>query len=239
MEDIPDGYQIYEARPTLHETVRYQSETQLFINSRNKKLVLKVSENPKQKKGLIQLVGVCNGKELILGNLPDKLSKRLLVDEWVSVIRPRLTQAYVEENNYVYLRYQLVGPKGRKKEFEATEDLLPISLRQEAYLKTFSLEKNGIEGALSARKAIDAHYKSLSKEQLLEWDSFEDILESFEDSEYRKDFGIRKVNEKLLIDTLCELKNNGKNYYDLADDQELVDALIAKRPSLVLKGKKD
>jgi hypothetical protein len=99
VEAIPKGYQIYEDRLTPAGISFRKDDAAAFARSADGWLELELEPEPSNKHDK-------NAIKVILGR------------GFLPLVRPRLINTYIGRDGYIEILFQILGPKGRKKEYE-------------------------------------------------------------------------------------------------------------------------
>jgi hypothetical protein len=120
--DVPDGFQIYELYIEPAGAYWKNSGTLKFIGS-GKHLSLELEREPKNRHdpNAIKIIGVAKGwilkSRYHVGYVPADMAKRLVLGKfWPKVAA---TLRMVESREYTHIKFDLLGPEGRKKEYAA------------------------------------------------------------------------------------------------------------------------
>jgi hypothetical protein len=62
----------------------------------------------------IKIIGIAGSNRYHVGFVPAEIAKRLVTLSLANVVQARLERAYVGQNDYVDIIFQIVGPKGQK-----------------------------------------------------------------------------------------------------------------------------
>lgn len=121
-EAIPEGYQIYEDRLTPAGISFRKTHAVAFASSSDGWLELEPEPGNQHDKNAIKIIGCTKGilwtKRRFVGYLPKEVSKNIVGRGFLTLIRPRLINTYIGQDGYVEILFQILGPKGRKKEYE-------------------------------------------------------------------------------------------------------------------------
>ena len=121
-EGIPEGFQIYEDRLTPAGITFRSDDALAFARSSMGWLELEPEPGNKYDKNAIKVIGCTKGlfwtKRRFVGYVPKGVSANLVGRRFLSLVRPRLMNTYVAEDGYIEILFQILGPKGRKKEYE-------------------------------------------------------------------------------------------------------------------------
>ena len=84
-----------------------------------------------------------------------------------------------------------------------------------------------------AQRTIAEHRKSLTPDQLAEWDGFCNILSEFDDNDFREINELKKVSQAVLNDALTQLRQEGKSYSYLSNNtDDVADRVLKIKPEL-------
>jgi hypothetical protein len=85
----------------------------------------------------------------------------------------------------------------------------PASSCQQEYLKFFGFASKGVT-ASEAGRVIAYHRVKRTNQETREWAAYMDIIEEFNDPDFRVGFGLGKVSGKTLSQAINGLKRRGK-----------------------------
>lgn len=121
-EAIAEGYQIYEDRLTPAGISFRKSDAAAFARSSNGWLELEPEPGNQHDKNAIKIIGCTKGvfwtKRRFVGYVPKEVSKNIVGQGFLPLVRPRLISTYSGRDGYVEILFQILGPKGRKKEYK-------------------------------------------------------------------------------------------------------------------------
>lgn len=120
---IPEGYQIYEDRLTPAGISFRKDQATAFARRADGWLELEPEPGNKHDKNAIKVIGCAKGwfriKRRFVGYVPKEVSRRIVSRGFLSSVRPRLIHTYIGRDGFVDILFQILGPKGRKKEYES------------------------------------------------------------------------------------------------------------------------
>lgn len=105
----------------------------------------------------------------------------------------------------------------------------PATQLQKEYYRYFGLPVPKGLTASKAQSTISSH--ELTDDQDEEWAAFEDIVEEFQDKEFRDDYEIKKPSIALIRQAIGQHTAQGEKITDIAAD-DLVDTLLSIKPDL-------
>ena len=116
--DVPDGLQIYESY--IEVAGAHQRRADVIDFMKGKTLTLELEREPRNQydKNAIKVIGVAKGlflsKRYHLGYVPADMARRLVVGRFLPIGG---TLRMIQVGEYVNLKFDLLGPDGRKKEY--------------------------------------------------------------------------------------------------------------------------
>jgi len=105
----------------------------------------------------------------------------------------------------------------------------PATSCQQEYLRFFGLASNGVT-ASEAGRVIAYHRVKRTDEESREWAAYIDIIEEFNDPDFRDGFGLGKVSGRDLSTAVRGLKRRGKTCEYLYENIEEV--VLEVKPAL-------
>ena len=121
-EDIPEGFQIYEKRLSPAGLSFRKDDAISFVRSSDGWLELEHEPSNNHDKNAIKVIGCNKGlfwtKRRFVGYLPKEVSKNIIDNGFLALVRARLIKTYVGNDGYIEIIFQLLGPEGRKKEYK-------------------------------------------------------------------------------------------------------------------------
>jgi hypothetical protein len=120
---IPAGLQIYMPGIMLAGIKFHKRVALAFAHSRDQTIELQREADNSHDPNAIQVIGVCSrGRELV-GYVPKTDAAFIARSGMFAELQPRIDRMYVSFYNandpYLEIRFQIIGPKGRKAEFHA------------------------------------------------------------------------------------------------------------------------
>jgi len=231
---IPQGYQIYK-RMLFVAGISYRKEdASLFIRDSRQTLEFERELNNPKDKNAIKLIGVTPTSRYFVGYVPKEISKLLVKTGLLDKVEPRLDRTYHGIKDYVEIRFQIIGLKENKKQFDAFLKNQPADADQKIFFKFFGLLIPRGLTTEQAKQTINEHREKLSvhdPSQLEEYYAYMGILEEFDDKEFRSSYEVKKTSNDILNEALYQLKQEGNTYADL-DIQDVVDRVIKLKPEL-------
>lgn len=230
---LPKGYQIFVNYLQI-EGVDYRKEDVLkFAKSVHQALALEREPNNEFDSNAIKIIGQCNDGNFFLGYVSKGIANQIIKTNLFEHIEPRLVRIYVSRFNFIEIRYQIIGLKSHKIQFDDFVNNQSMTNRQKDYCNFFKLLHSKKTTYGEAKKMIEKDSKIRTENELSEWHSFECILDDFDDKDFREEYGIKKVNRKDLLQTIDFLTAKGKTYNHLeANVDEIVDEILFKYPHL-------
>jgi len=232
---IPKDHQIYSSVLVAGVSFRKNDALQ-FINGADQTLELERETDNSQDKNAIKVIGVTSISRYFLGYVPKEISEQIVKTGMFDKIKPRLARTYQGNDDYIEIQFQIIGLKATKRDFDSLINNQPADIYQKDFFKFFEL---AIPSGLTKGQAtalIKEHTKKLKNEDALllqEYDNYAEILEEFNDSDFREIYGIKKPSRTILNHVLSQLKQEGKTYNYLASNiQIVVDKVINIKPEL-------
>lgn len=109
----------------------------------------------------------------------------------------------------------------------------PADSSQKDYFKFFALPIPKGLTAGQAEQAISEHRKASKPEEQDEWNGYANILEEFDDKDFRDGYDLKKVSKAVLMEAISQLKQEGKNYKYLSGNiDEVAEKIIELKPDL-------
>lgn len=233
---IPQGYQIYKRMLNVAGIWLYKHDASLFIRDKCQTLELeRESDNPKDKNA-IRVIGITPTSRYFIGYVPKEISEVLVKLDLLNKVEPRLDRTYHGGEDYVDIRFQIIGLKENKKQFDAFFKNKPADKRQNAFLKFFNLPTPRGLTTEQAKQTITKYVQQLEAQdplKLKEYEVYKTIVGDFDNIDYREVNEIKKPSQATLNEALDQLRQEGYSYSQLLQyDYLIVDRLIKINPSL-------
>jgi hypothetical protein len=230
---IPSGYQIWVARPDVAGLLHKKKEAVAFAKAKQQTLLLEREPDNTHDSNAIKLIGLGDGKQFFVGYVPKEISEQIAATNMFEHVRARLRKTYLSERNYVDIEYQIIGPKSLKKIFETYHSNKPMTESQKDYFSFFELQLSKDLTCGAADTQIAEHKKTVSEDELKEWDAYQHILNEFNDADFRDSYDLKKVSKTVLLSALKELRANGNSYVFLDQNiDDVVDKVVEMKPDL-------
>lgn len=117
---IPAGFQIYEERLEVAGVQHRLADGQRFIKGKDYEISLEADPTNPYDSNAVKVLGSSKGlwgrKSRHIGYLPADTAMRVTAFG-ISDVCPRLLKTYLGKSGYVEVLFQVLGPKGRKKEY--------------------------------------------------------------------------------------------------------------------------
>jgi hypothetical protein len=118
---IPEGFQIFEERLDVAGLQFRREDAEAFIIRGDQWLELELDPGNAHDPNAIKVIG-CNGTSYntcrhFIGFVPKNVARAVVRKGFWGLVQPRLLKTYVSPNGFVEVLFQLLGPKGRKKEY--------------------------------------------------------------------------------------------------------------------------
>jgi hypothetical protein len=233
---IPKDHQIF-ASNMLVAGISFQKEDAIqFANGTNQTLKLERKLNNQHDKNAIKVIGLASSSQYFLGYVPKEISEQIIETHLLDSIKPRLARIYQGNNGYIEIQFQVIGLKEYKKKYDVFLENQPADARQKDFYKFFDLSIPKSLTTSEAAKQIAEHRKTLEVENassLKEYEAYSNILDEFDDSDFRECCEVKKVSKMILSEALSQLKKEGKTYEYLLDNiDEVVERVIQLKPEL-------
>lgn len=230
---MPTGYQIFAKNIQVAGIQHRKEEAIRFARSSNQELTLQREPSNQYDSNAIKLIGLSGSTQYFIGYLPKELSAQIISTGMLDTVKARLGRIYISHNDYLDIQYQVIGPKADKKKFDEFLSNQPANLSQKDYFKFFALPIPKDLTTAQAELTIAEHGKTSKPEEQEEWDGYTNILEEFDDKDFRDGFDLKKVSQAILMQAINQLKTEGKTYKYLSDNiDEVVEKIIELKPEL-------
>ena len=118
---IPEGYQIYEERLEVAGSQHYRPAGATFVKGKEHQIRFEPEPSNKYDQNAIRIIGRYKAwwfltREVHLGYVPASVAKSMHTFG-LSALKPRLLKTYLGNHGFVEILFQLLGPKGRKKDY--------------------------------------------------------------------------------------------------------------------------
>ena len=231
--EIPSGYQIWVARPEVAGLMHRKKDAVEFVRSKHKRLILEREPDNTHDANAIKLIGVGDGRQFFIGYVPKEISEQIAATERFDCVQARLRKTYVSEKNFVDIEYQIIGPKAQKKAFDAYHSSKAATEIQKDYLKFFGIPFSKDITSGVADNQIAEHRKTVTEEELKEWEAYQNILNEFNDPDFRESYDLKKVSKAVLLSVLKVMHESGNSYSYLDSNiDEVVEKIIETKPDL-------
>jgi len=232
---IPKDYQIFSGSEVAGVTFR-KDDALRFARGSNQELRLEREPNNTHDKNAIKVIGRSSGRDYFIGYVPKEIAAQIIETELFNRVKPRLMRIYEGTENYLEIHFQIIGPKVDKKQFDAYITNQPANPSQKDYYKFFGLSvPRGLTKGV-ADQVITDHRKFLEASdpsKLKEYDAYRQIIEEFDDSDFRDVNDLKKVSRTILNQALDQLKQEGKAYEHLSNEiEEVVERVLSLNPDL-------
>ena len=235
---IPQGYQIYKRMLYVAGITHRKEDASLFIRGSRQSLEFELEPNNPKDKNAIKLIGVTPTARYFVGYVPKEISKALIKTGLLDKVEPRLDRTYHGIKDYVEIRFQIIGLKKNKKQFDAflNPPNKPADAGQKLFYKFFELPIPKGLTAEQATKNINEYREKIIAQNPSQYDEYNEylnILEEFDDKEFRSSFEVKKTSMAVLNEALYQLKQEGNTYADLhIEIENVVDRVIKLKPEL-------
>lgn len=233
---IPKDYQIYVSNMTVAGISFRKNDALRFMKTTDQTLELERELNNPHDKNAIKVIGVTPSNKYFLGYVPKEVSEQIISTGMLDKVAPRLARAFQGNQDYFQIQFQIIGLKVLKKDFDAFLKNQPAEASQKDYYKFFNLPiPKGLTTGVALQQIAEhrAKLEIEDKAQLQEYDAYNDILDEFDDSDFRETYEVKKPSRAVLNDALSQLKAEGKTYaYLSSNTDEVVDRVIKIKPDL-------
>lgn len=230
---MPTGYQIFAKNLPVAGIQHRKNEAMKFARSSNQELSLQREPSNEFDPNAIKLIGLSGSSNYFIGYLPKELSSQIIGTGMFENVKARLGRIYISNNDFLDIQYQVIGPKADKKKFDEFLSNQPADSSQKDYFKFFALPSPKSLTAGQAEQAISEHRKASKPEEQDEWDGYINILEEFDDKDFRENYDLKKVSKAVLLEAINQLKAQGKTYKYLSGNiEEVAEKIIELNPEL-------
>ncbi len=115
---IPNGYQIFSKNIPVAGISYHRDDAIRFARSSNQELSLQREPSNAYDKNAIKLIGLSGLNQYFIGYLPKELSAQIIGTEMFELVKARLGRIYINNNEFIDIQYQILGPKEDKKKFD-------------------------------------------------------------------------------------------------------------------------
>jgi hypothetical protein len=120
-QPIPDDFQIFEDRLDIAGIQHRKIDAVKFISSKEQWLEFERDEKNKFDLNAIKVKGCTKGlfgtKKRFVGFVPSDVASRI-VYFGIEECKPRLLKTYLGDSGFVEIKFQVIGPKGKKKDYQ-------------------------------------------------------------------------------------------------------------------------
>jgi hypothetical protein len=232
---FPADHQVY--RTSLVAGIFYRKDDAiLFVNGNNHELQFQRELDNKHDKDALKVIGISNGASYFIGYVPKDLAAQIRRSGLADKVKPILDRIFYNSNNFIEIRFKVIGLKSDRKKFHDWFDCKLASYEQKNFYKFFNIP---IPKKLTNKEAVETireTYKRLQEERseiLKEYNAYESIIEDFNDRYFRQDYEIKKPRRAVLLEVLETLSKYGYSYQFMNTNIDIVlDRLKAFHPSL-------
>lgn len=236
---IPQGYQIYKRMLLVAGISFRKDDASLFIRNSGQTLEFERELNNPKDKNAIKLIGVTPTSRYFVGYVPKGISELLVKTGLLDKVEPRLDRTYHGIKDYVEIRFQIIGLKENKKQFDAFLKNKPADAGQKLFYKFFELPiPKGLTTEQATKNINEYRDKMIAQypSQYDEYINYLNILEEFDEKEFRSSYEVKKPSMAVLNEALYQLKQEGNTYADLhIEIEDVVDRVIKLKPELKRK----
>lgn len=123
---LPEGFRIFEEHLVITDIDKHRAAAENFCRSLDRRLTLAPGTGNTEPDS-IGIVGTSRGwtglKEELLGYVPKACARRLLVTPLLlAVVVPRLSTTCIDENGYVIIEFQIIGPNESYDRYQHDRD---------------------------------------------------------------------------------------------------------------------
>jgi len=232
---IPKGYQIFCQHLEVAGLSFRKEDAMRFFKGSEHTLKLERELNNEHDKNAIKVIGVTSSSKHFLGYVPKEVSEQIISTHLLENIKPRLARIYQGSDGFMEIQFQLIGLKEHKKQYDDFLNNQPADSSQKDFYKFLSLPiPKGLTTAEAAKTMAEIRKNPGTHEfNLKEYEAFNDILDEFDDSDFRASYDLKKVGKTILNEALNQLKQEGKTYEHLSINiDEVVERVIKLKPEL-------
>jgi hypothetical protein len=227
---MPPGYQMYASNLPIAGIIYRKDKAVKFTQDSGQSLELQREADNEFDPNAIKLIGVTQRDRYFIGYLPKELSAQIVSTGFFEKVKPRLMLTYFDGDDFIDIQYQIIGPKSEKALFDIYLKEQPADTSQKEYIKFFAL--NGPKDLTlgQASDIISAHMKESPEAEQAEWEGYSEILEQFDDADFREGYEIKKVSKAVLNKALEQLRAEGRTYAYLANNiDEVIDRVVQNK----------
>lgn len=161
LDDIPDGFQIFEERLEIAGVSYHRDEAAKFIRGNDLWLEFERDAANPHDKNAIKITGCSKGlfgiNRYFLGYVPADVARAVVEGDYFEKVRPRLLKTYLGATGYAEILFQILGPKGERFIYErADPESLPQSqLARDAHFTDFVSQVKYLKQQKRHQEAID------------------------------------------------------------------------------------
>lgn len=233
---IPKDHQIYVSNMMVAGITFRKNDVLRFMKATEQTLALEQEPNNPHDKNAIKVIGVTPSARYFLGYVPKEVSEQIISTGMLDKVTPRLARMFQGNQDYFEVQFQIIGLKELKKDFDAFLENQPADISQKDYYKFFNLTvPKGLTTGVAFKQIAEhrAKLEAEDKTKLQEYDSYIEILDEFDDSDFRETYEVKKPSRTVLNDALSQLKAEGKTYEYLSSNiDEVVDRVFKIKPDL-------
>ena len=120
-QEIPEGLQIFEERLDVAGIQHRKNEAVKFVSSKSQWLEFERDKKNKFDINAIKIQGCSKSflgtKKRFIGFLPSEVAAQV-VSFGLEECQPRLLKTYLGDSGFVEVKFQVLGPKGKKKDYQ-------------------------------------------------------------------------------------------------------------------------
>lgn len=241
--DIPKDHQIYERRLEVAGVQHRKSSAYKFAKGSCQEIYLEREYNNKYDSNAIKMMGVSKGwfftSRNFIGYVPKEISQQIVGSDMWDSVKPRLCKIYISDKGFVDIKFQLLGYKNKKHQYDDYLKNKPPTQIQKEFYKYFGIKKPKGLTTGQAEEFINITRKNNqidSDKKLEDWDAYEEICEEFSDADFRETYEIKKVGMPLLRDAINQLLKDGETMPNLSKDiDKIVEKIISIKPEIERK----
>ena len=236
---IPKGFRIYSARLSVAGTQYRHADALRFADGSDQALALERESDNTHDSNAIRVIGVERGTRWFIGYVPRDEAKQVVGSGLAGVVQGRLERIWRSDDGYIYVGFQIIGPKDRKAQYDDFLKGKPADAAQKEFLRFFGLSvPRGLTAGQAAATVAEHRTKLESENKALldEWEAYEEICDEFNDSDFRSTYDLKEVKLALLKRALDDLTHSGATMRSLADDiDKVVERVLALNPDVERK----
>jgi hypothetical protein len=230
---IPKGFRIYAARLGVAGTEYRHDDARQFAEGSDQTLEFERDPSNPHDPNAMKVIGVDQRERRFIGYVPRGEAEQIVGSGLAGIVQGRLERIWRRDDGFIYVRFQVIGPKAMKEQYDDFLRNKPADAWQKDFLRFFGLPLPSGMTRGQAEKAIAEHRGKEDKSILDEYDAYQEIRDQFDDSDFLSDYELKRVSSALLKEALDDLKRSGSTMVSMADNIDVVvDKIVALKPSV-------